>query len=60
MRCRIRQIPLSWSADADLAAGLFSLHELAPGIEQDRLVVGLADAAIRWNSTAALRCAGKR
>ena len=46
--------------DADLAAGLFSLHEPGPGTGQDPLVAGLADAAVRRNLTAAQGDAGKR
>ena len=55
---------LSWSAvtgdDAGLAAGLLSLHERGRGIEQDQLVAGLADAAVRRNLTATQGDAGKR
>jgi hypothetical protein len=43
-----------------LAVGLFTLDERGPGIEQDRLVADLADAAVRRNWTATQDDAGKR
>jgi hypothetical protein len=40
-------------------AGLLSRHQQGPGIGQDRLMAGLADAAVRQNLTAAQADAGR-
>jgi hypothetical protein len=48
------------TGDVGLAAGLLTLHEQGPGIEQDRLMAGLADATARRNLTAAQGDARKR